>query len=725
LFFYSSISPRWQRATYNYLFNNGTEPGSLDRKAHAMSWFNKLSFDPWSRVHTNYTWLYTPQYLTGSLPVYDGMQPNVSTRSRESALGGSTRGFNQPEQSYTGNIDLAVTNTSLLSVRGGRYYLNYKEVGIPYSYYTWWQASSVGMEGVPPQLQLPLGYVTPSAAQTIWDNTTRTYVQADFSQFLSFAGQHNLKAGIGTQKNVNNVNDSWYGPLGRARLYWGRAFRGLTGTYGYYLVEDGRTEGSTGGHITHIYIQDSWRIHPRLTLNIGLRTEKETIPSFRRDIQDYAFQFGYGDKIAPRVGASFDLFGDGKVKISGAWGRFYDWTKYDLARGTFGGDIWHGYYRSLDTLDVFNLNLKNMPGRNLWTGEFRDFRVPGFEDLDPNVKPMSADILNVGVEYEIRPQTVFSARYVRNHLNRTIEDMGALDAEGNEVYRYGNPGEGTNTIAPVSGATCVVTLPNGACGFPMPRAKRVYDAMELSLTRRFSGGWFANASYVYSKLWGNYAGLQSTDEIRPPTLPYTSPGNQSFAGQMQRTGGNANRYFDLDEAMWDANGNDGLYGRLPTDRPHVFKFYGSRQFGFGTEVGGFFRLTSGTPMTTQVTTINGIPVYVNGRGDMGRTPVFSQTDLVVAHEVRMGEVKRLRFEFNMVNLFNQKTSMFLYDRYNREENSGSAGVDLHAVDLSKGFDYKALVAQTPDGAKALDPRYGKDAIFNEGFQGRFGIKFIF
>jgi len=351
--------------------------------------------------------------------------------------------------------------------------------------------------------------------------------------------------------------------------------------------------------------------------------------------------------------------------------------------------------------------------------------VPGFEDLDPNVKPMSADILNVGVEYEIRPQTVFSARYVRNHLNRTIEDMGALDAEGNEVYRYGNPGEGTNTIAPVSGATCVVTLPNGACGFPMPRAKRVYDAMELSLTRRFSGGWFANASYVYSKLWGNYAGLQSTDEIRPPTLPYTSPGNQSFAGQMQRTGGNANRYFDLDEAMWDANGNAGLYGRLPTDRPHVFKFYGSRQFGFGTEVGGFFRLTSGTPMTTQVTTINGIPVYVNGRGDMGRTPVFSQTDLVVAHEVRMGEVKRLRFEFNMVNLFNQKTSMFLYDRYNREENSGSAGVDLHAVDLSKGFDYKALVAQTPDGAKALDPRYGKDAIFNEGFQGRFGIKFIF
>jgi len=103
------------------------------------------------------------------------------------------------------------------------------------------------------------------------------------------------------------------------------------------------------------------------------------------------------------------------------------------------------------------------------------------------------------------------------------------------------------------------------------------------------GGYLFNASYVYSRLWGNYSGLQSTDEIRPATLGYAFGGNQAFFAQTYRPGGNANRYFDLDEAVFDAHGHDGLFGRLPTDRPHVFKFYGSKTLKFGTEIGGFFR----------------------------------------------------------------------------------------------------------------------------------------
>ncbi len=724
LWFYTSFAPRWQRVSRPYLLSNGTEEETIKRKAHYMNLFNKLSFNPTDRIRTNFAWLYTPSVSTGALYAYNGAAPNVHTSSRETAQAWKNLGYFQPEQSYSGSVDWMVSNTGLLSVKGGRYYLNYKDTGVTETREYRWQTSSVGIPGVPPELQLPRGYATPTAAKVVFDTTTRTYVQADYSQFVRLGGQHNLKAGVGTQKNVNRVDDSWVGPEGRINLYWGASFRGDTGRYGYYRVYDAGTRGSSGAHITHLYIQDSWKIHPRLTLNLGLRTERETIPSFRRDVQDYAFRYEFGDKLSPRLGASFDLFGNGKVKIYGSWGRYYDWTKYDLARGTFGGDLWRDYYRSLDTLDVFNISLKNMPGRNLWPGEFRDWRVPGFDLLDPNVKPMSTDLMNFGAEYEIRPQTVFAARYVRNKLNRTIEDMGALDEQGNEVYRYGNPGEGAYKIFPSSGATCVVKV-GEACGFPMPKAERVYNALELSVTRRFSNGWLANASYVYSKLWGNYAGLQSTDEVRPTGFGAFGA-NQSFFGLAARPGGNANRYFDLDEAMWDSRGNVGLLGRLPTDRPHVFKFYGAKQFRWGTEFGGFFRISSGTPVTTQVWSVNHIPIYVNGRGDWGRTPVISQTDVVVAHEFKMGEVKRLRLEFNVFNLFNQKTAQFIIDRLNREDRGNSSAIDLSEVDLSKGFDYMKLLEQSDDGIpKALDPRYGMEDLFKPGFSGRFLIKFIF
>jgi hypothetical protein len=478
-----------------------------------------------------------------------------------------------------------------------------------------------------------------------------------------------------------------------------------------------------------------------LTVNAGVRFEKETIPSFRPDVQKYAIQFGFGDKISPRFGASFDLLGNGKMKLSGGWGRYFDWTKYDLARGTFGADAWHTYYRAVDDVNALldpvtgkiNVNLANMPGTNLWASEFRDRRLPGFDTLDPNVKPMSSDSLHAGLEWEVANNMVFSGRYVRSKLNRTIEDMGVL-VDGSEQYFYGNPGEGTNVILPSSGGTCVVVVGqdedgNDICGVPMPKAKRQYDALELQFTRRFGQGWTAGGSYVFSRLYGNYSGLQSTDEIRPGSLGYSFAGNQQAAGQVFRPGGNANRYFDLDEALYDANGNLGLMGRLPTDRPHVFKVYGSKTFKFGTDVGAFFRAMSGTPVTTQLVTANSINMYPEGRGDMGRTPFFNQTDLVVGHTFKLAEKRDLRFEMNMINLFNQKTSMYTFDRYNREEHSDSTGPNLgcgatgQCIDLASGFDWKAIAA-LPE-YNDPDPRYGMAAEFNTGFEARFLVKFTF
>ena len=49
-------------------------------------------------------------------------------------------------------------------------------------------------------------------------------------------------------------------------------------------------------------------------------------------------------------------------KISGSYGRYYDWTKYELARGTFGGDVWTTRYRSLDDPDPSKLSRAALTG---------------------------------------------------------------------------------------------------------------------------------------------------------------------------------------------------------------------------------------------------------------------------------------------------------------------------------------------------------------------------
>ena len=79
---------------------------------------------------------------------------------------------------------------------------------------------------------------------------------------------------MGFQKIVNKVDTGYQGGGYNVAIYWDRAYQssysGITdrGPYGYYRIRTIGTTGSTGSSINHMYIQDQWRIHPRLTLNL-------------------------------------------------------------------------------------------------------------------------------------------------------------------------------------------------------------------------------------------------------------------------------------------------------------------------------------------------------------------------------------------------------------------------------------------------------------------------
>ena len=105
-----------------------------------------------------------------------------------------------------------------------------------------------------------------------------------------------------------------------------------------------RTEGAADSKNLGFYVQDSWSVLPNLTLNIGVRTEKEEVPNYGAKVDPTlpknAIEFNYGDKVAPRVGFAWDVMSDQKVKVYGSWGTYYDITKLEMPRGSFGGDKW-------------------------------------------------------------------------------------------------------------------------------------------------------------------------------------------------------------------------------------------------------------------------------------------------------------------------------------------------------------------------------------------------
>ena len=728
LFFFGSISPRVARQTGNYLFSNGTERGSIDQKQTAWQVFGKVTYVS-GRVHANVDLLMTPNRSTGSLPAYDGVGRNVITTTLASNAPNVARGFATDQTNVGGNVDVSLGRNNYVSFRSGFFSDSYKDTGVPLITSYTYLVSTGGVAGVPASLQGPFGFSnTPPIEISNFDTTKQGFVQLDYNHVFSAAGSHLLKGGWGLRRSVNAVDNSY--PGGYVYIFWGQLFRSTfsgqtgTGTYGYYQVNDFGTRGAVHANIQNLYVQDTWTVTPRLTLNLGVRTENEKIPTFRPDIAQYAFQFGFGDKIAPRLGASFDVKGDGRMKAFASWGGYYDWTKYAIARGSFGGDLWHQYYRALDTLDLGSLSLTNMPGRDLWGGPtgFFDLRSTSINNTDPHIKPMYQDSFNAGVDNQINATTMFGVHYVHNNLARTIEDMGSL-VNGNSVYVIGNPGEGQNTITPAS-------YPAATANFQTPKPKRQDDALELTLDRRFAKNWFGSVNYTYSRLYGNYAGTANSDEIDTPTTGVSARTAQQQAGSIARPGSNSHTAWDIDEILWDAHGNLDVLGRLATDRPHVVKVYGAYQVAFGTQFGVFFYGGSGTPVSTRVIGQNLYAPLVNGRGDMGRTPVLTRTDLLVSHEFPMMQRRRVRFELNLHNLFNQKSATHIFNFLNKGAPAGSRTISADAVafsnvNLAKGYDYNALIRATAEGANAYDPRYGKPDLFQPGLHGQFSVKFLF
>ena len=218
LFYFGSYSPRMVRATNEYLFNNGTEPGEIQRDILQTQAFGKLTYSG-SRFTASGSVLYTPTKSEGTQPAYNGAAPNVLVSSFESNRINLERGFDQTQTNVTGNVDVTLSSASFMSVRGGYFYDNYRDTNIPDVTNYIYQTSSVGMPGVPASVQGPINTQnTPRALIVEKDATKRGFVNVDYNQNFRLGGNHSLKGGVGYQRTVNDADQALPGRLRRHLL---------------------------------------------------------------------------------------------------------------------------------------------------------------------------------------------------------------------------------------------------------------------------------------------------------------------------------------------------------------------------------------------------------------------------------------------------------------------------------------------------------------------------
>ena len=415
-----------------------------------------------------------------------------------------------------------------------------------------------------------------------------------------FGGSHIFKGGFFMQQQQNQVLTNFQG--GRIDLYWGTAYQPVTsatacnavmaanvtsfgaaanqcqGQFGYFVVGTGVTNtGGTEQTAKALYLQDAWNVGHGLTLNLGIRFDQEVQPPY--DANRFpTVQFGWGQKVAPRLGAAYDLLHNGKVKVYGSYGVFYDIMKMGLARGSFGSDYWHNCVYALDTTNFASLTptypagggcpaTGPAPGINARFIENVDFRAtkadPRDPAIDPNMKPMRQHEAVLGVDWALSPQYFVTTRYARKRLDSAIEDMSITDNLG---FYIGNPGSAfadllhRPVVTPDANGNNYLTTVAFCSECPKNIGpSRRYDGVELAISKKTTGKWFGTFSL---HLQQSPQQLRGSDQYRPDRWRWRSP----------RAPDNG-RAFDLPSMVYDPSGKVDD-GPLSTDRPNTAKAFG-------------------------------------------------------------------------------------------------------------------------------------------------------
>jgi len=706
LWFFGSFLPVYYSNTRTVDYGGGTVK-DWKRTENYWNFSGKLTAQPAKNLRVTAS-------LVNSFYNYKGDLNNAFGGNPAPKVSYDEYGYSYPNFSGSFSADFTAGNNFMVSARAG--YFKRDQGGIlvdptePYWRFLteapggYFSTTNRGLPGVPDEYQRSAGFRSASAVPYALKKALneKMSVNADMTYFLNLGGEHSWKAGVQFVRQGQNYDNSAAFPY--ILFGWNRDYEAYgtnygRGTYGYYSARGNVDSGPYGAYYKAysnrwaLYLQDSWTIANRVTINFGVRTEAEYIPSYSSnpDYKDVkAIEWGFGDKLAPRLGFIWDVNGDSSLKVFGSAGLFYDVMKLEMAAGSYGGFLWSS---AIYPLNTYKWDEIGMEGWDYGTPlAVFDFRMPSFDTTDPDMKSMSQMEISLGVEKKLREDLAFTARLVNKNLLWAIEDIGILTPDG-EMYYTTNPGS-DYIKARWAEQKATGSIPQNAPD--IPKAKRLYYALNLSLDKRFSNNWMGGISYTWSRLTGNYSGLASGDELG-------------------RSNPNVERYFDLWYLAFDREMNK-IDGVMPGDRTHYVKLYGSYSLPMGLTFGTVINAMSGIPVSTEYSMdVQGYLPF--GRGDLGRTPFFWFANLYAEYNLKLGK-NNLNISVNVDNVTNSRTAQRIYQIYN----NGGTAPSYEEIANSSTWEIADI---------ELDPLFKKETWFyGDGVRGtplavRLGFKFSF
>jgi hypothetical protein len=338
-------------------------------------------------------------------------------------------------------------------------------------------------EDVPARYDALTGMYSGNSKHFIDSEGSRFQVNTSLSHHADefLAGSHDFKFGV-EYENIGEENLYKYN--GRY-FYVDNAF----GYAGYTYAYEFSYGWDTKGYRVSFFAQDAWTLTDNITINPGIRYNL-----YRGSLKSSNEKF-VTDAWAPRIGLTWDIFGDHKTALKIHYGKFNDkltTNKWVGASPTYDDYVIYRVLPDNSKLEIFRMNFSNPA------------------TIDPDIKMPSIDQFTIGVQREVAKDVSLGLTFVWKRWKNFIFNINRGSTYDPVIFPYtdenGNPqtGQAYNRTSSPDQDEFYITNPDADLYSSVAQEpEKKYVGLIFEFEKRFSNNWMLNASYTYYKTTAN------------------------------------------------------------------------------------------------------------------------------------------------------------------------------------------------------------------------------